>query len=97
MPDDPKVCTFQPEPQYARRLSFPLMMWCCAEDVDFFFGRPLERIRALVEGAKSLLLEPSGTEGTFRTLFLCVHSPALPLGVAPDPASLGQGEKEPSI
>ena len=38
----------------------------------------------------------SGTEGTFRTLFLCVHSPVLPLGVALDPASLGQGDKETS-
>ena len=43
-----------------------------------------------------MLLVPSGTEGAFRTLFLCVHSPVLPLGVAPDPASLGQGDKETS-
>jgi hypothetical protein len=25
---------------HVHRLSFPLMMWCCAEDVDFFFGWP---------------------------------------------------------
>ena len=35
----------------------------------------------------------SGTEGTFRTLFLCVHSPALPMGVTPDPASLRYGAR----
>lgn len=72
---------------------FLLIVWCCTGG-EFFFGRPSERIRALVEGAKSLLLDPSGTEGAFRTLFLCVHSPILPLGVAPDSASLGHRDKE---
>ena len=72
---------------------FILIAWCCIGG-EVFFGQPSERIRVLVEGAKSLLLDPSGTEGTFRTLFLCVHSPPLPLGTAPDPASLGQGCKE---
>ena len=72
---------------------FILIVWCCTGG-EIFFGRPSERIQALVEGAKSLLLDLSGTEGTFRTLFLCVHSPILPLGTAPDPASLGQGDKE---
>ena len=53
---------------------FILIAWCCTGG-EIFFGRPLERIRALVEGAKSLLLEPSGTEGTFRTLFLRPYTP----------------------
>lgn len=39
----------------------------------------------LFEGVKSLM---PGIEGTFRTLFLCLYSPVLPLEVTPDPASL---------
>ena len=54
---------------------FLLIAWCCAGGRNLLRAA-VRKNTSTCRGCEKLLLEPSGTEGTFRTLFLRPYTPA---------------------